>query len=118
MAKKVLVIDDDKIWQDLWARGLTRLVGSDIVIYKALTIEEGEKRFFTSSKLAAVAIDACIPGSVVNTLPLVKKIREHFSGPMIAISSIETYQKKLIEAGCNYTCEKGRLAQKLVEILR
>ena len=62
-------------------------------------------------------MDACVPGDWPNTMPLVRKIRQTFVGPIIANSSLLEYRKKLLEAGCDYECEKGEVAKKVLELI-
>lgn len=113
MSKKVLIIEDDPLWHDLWGIKLKNRV----VIIKATSIEEAEERFAANPDIAAIAVDACVPGKKPTTLPLVRKIRGTFGGPMIAISGEEGYRKNLMDAGCDYQCVKKDLHKVLVEVL-
>ena len=62
-------------------------------------------------------MDACVPGSWMNTDSLVRKIRETFHGPMIAVSRSAGYRAELRKAGCNESSSKDDLPWVLLEVL-
>lgn len=113
MSKKVLIVDDEEFWQDYWRKEL----GEKVVMVSARTIKEAEEQFAANPDIVAIVMDACVPGDRPNTPPLVRKFRETFSGPMIAISSSWNNRDELVEAGCDHTSAKNPLPRKLLEVL-
>ena len=111
---KVLIVDDDKQWQRTFVRAFT---DKGIQVLGALTIKQAEEMFVENPDIKAVVMDACVPGDDPTTLPLTRKFRETFSGPMIAISSRDDFRRQLMAAGCDRECLKQDLPQKLCEIL-
>lgn len=114
MSKKVLLVEDNQSMHDLWRR---MLVGYEIELISAFTIEEAKKQFNDNPDIEAIVMDACVPGSRPTTLRLVREFRRTFEGPMIAVSNLKSYRRKLIHAGCDYQSEKESLHLKLLEIL-
>lgn len=110
---KILIVEDRQFYHELWSRSL----GDKVLILGAYTIEEAEALFAANPELALIVMDACVPGDWPTTLPLVRKIRETFSGPMIAVSSESAYRRKLMERGCDHESDKDDLPQKILEIL-
>ncbi len=117
MSKKVLIVEDMKEFHNLWKKDLKNL-GSDAIILSAFSIGEAKKLFNDNPDIDAIVMDACVPGNYPTTQPLVREFRKIFSGPIIAVSSIEEYREMLIEAGCNYGSEKSALSEILFEILK
>lgn len=113
MMKKILIIDDDIIWQEVWKRSLRKRVA----LLPALSIDEAEKIFGEHNDIDLIAVDACVPGDVINTKPLIRKFRETYKGPMIAISKSSLSRECLVSAGCNYECEKTWLPGNILKIL-
>lgn len=109
----ILVVEDEPAIH----RWLCKEFSGQAIILSALTIEEGERLFQENPDLSAVAMDACVPGNKPTTLPLARKIRQTFKGPMIAISSLDEYRHDLMSAGCNYECPKGQTAQRIRQVL-
>ncbi len=113
MSKKVLFVEDSKSQQDYWRRKLP----GKVVFIGALSIREAEELFADNFDIEAIVMDACVPGDSVNTLQLVRKFRDTFTGPMIATSSVPWYRDALVQAGCDHESEKDSLPQKLLEVL-
>lgn len=115
MAKpKVLVVEDDEVWQEIF----TEKLEDEVTFLKAFTVKEAEELFAANPNIDVAVIDACVPGDRPTTPPLVRKIRETFTGPMIAVSSMDTYRDKLVEAGCSHQCSKEKLPELLPALLR
>jgi len=113
MNKKVLVVEDQDYLHDKWHRELN----GKVVIVSALSIKEAEEQFAANPDIAAIVMDACVPGDSPNTPLLVRKFRRTFTGPMIAISSMSNYRAELVDAGCDHESTKDLLSQKLLEVL-
>jgi len=112
--RKVLVVDDMD-WVHI--KFAMELHNKEVILLKALTLEEGQKLFSANPDICVVVMDACVPGDWPNSQWLVRKIRETFKGPIIAISSMPTYRKELLRAGCDYESGKDDLSKKLLEVL-
>jgi len=118
---KILIIEDDKTFHRMWGKMFRKkMLGRldhQILVLSVYNIEEAEKLFSANPDIRLIAIDGCVPGICLNTLPLTRAIRQRFVGPMIAISSRSDYREELMKAGCDYECEKFLLPQKIFEIL-
>lgn len=114
MSKKVLVVEDEMWRFEYWQGKL----GDRATIIGASTIEEGEELFGANPDIDVIVIDGCVPGSELNTIPLVRKFRETFKGPMIAISGNGSFREELMKVGCNREAEdKMQLHQVILETL-
>jgi len=111
--KVVLIVEDREREYDRWRRELD----DKVVLIFAPSIEEAEKQFATNPDIAVIVMDACVPGSYPNTPPLVRKFRESFKGPMIAISSMGLYRRQLVLAGCDHETTKEAMPAKVLEVL-
>lgn len=111
---KVLIIEDDEDCQENYNYWFTK---NGVLPISAFSISEAKEQFAAHSDIAAIVVDACVPGNEPNTAPLVRKFRETFSGPMIAVSSKGEFRRQLMEAGCNYESLKEDLHNKLFEVL-
>ena len=110
---KILLVEDDQLLQLSWSdalRGRARIIS-------ALSIPEAEQRFLEHPDIAVIVMDACVPGSIINTPPLVARLRANFFGPMIANSSHAPYCRELIQAGCDHECPKHLVIEKLHEVI-
>jgi len=112
--KKILIVDDDVNWQKVWNMRL----GRKITLLPAFSIDEAEKIFAEHGDIDLIAVDACVPGDDINTKPLVKKFRETFDGPIVAISKSSFSRECLVKAGCNYESEKEWLHGNVARILK
>ena len=113
MKIKILIIDDDRKRQEEW-EWLLELFPVQII--QAFSIDEAEKIFNDTRNLDGIVVDACVPGHKPNTMEIVRNFRRSFSGPLIAISSIEIFNYMLISAGCNHKSEKDKLVEKIKQI--
>lgn len=113
MSKKVLVVEDEKHWWGRWRRELD----GKVILLCVPSIEEAEEQFAANSDIAAIVMDACVPGDLPTTPLLVWKLRQTFTGPMIAISSLGKYRRQLVQAGCDHESTKDALSAKLLEVL-
>jgi len=113
MKPRVLIVEDDPVLQMLWEDDL----GSKVEVLSALTIQQAEELFANNPDVALVVMDACLYDSGIDTIPLVRKIRKTFHGPMISSSGNPKYQKLLREAGCDHSCKKREVPEKVLEIL-
>ena len=111
--KKALIVDDNSFLHLMWREALS---GRVEVIF-ASSIEEAKREFALNPDVDAIVVDSCVSGCGLNTVPLIQEFRLAFKGPMLGISDVPLFQQKLVEAGCNYSCEKKFLIVKLCEIL-
>ena len=111
--KKVLLVEDDRFMHE-W---LSDKLNGKVELISAFSIEEAEQQFAANPDIAAIVMDACVPGNRPTTPPLVRKFRETFTGPMIAASTISAYKQMLIGAGCDHECEKENVPAKVLQVL-
>jgi DNA-binding NtrC family response regulator len=100
---KVLIVEDDESIQDSYKE----FFEDSIQIFAALPIAQARELFSQHPDIAAIVMDACVPGISPTTPPLVKQLRAHFTGPMIATSSNPDYNRQLMAAGCEEAYEKS-----------
>jgi len=74
--------------------------------------------FDKNKEFDIIAIDACLTGDEVDTIDLIKYIRSSYTGPMIAISSMDNYNKILVDAGCNHQMEKKYAPAYIANLLK
>ena len=110
---KVLIVEDEKRWQENYKQDLD----DKVLIISAFTIEEAQRCFAENPDIKAIIMDACVPGDRPTTLPIVRKFRETFFGPMIAASSDPDYREDLVSAGCSHETPKWDAPKKLLEVL-
>ena len=113
MKKTVLIIEDDKTKYVEWEKQFE----NKVKLIFANSISEAENQFTSNPTLDAIVVDACVPGDTPNTTPLVRKFRQTFTGPMIAISSLASYRRLLVEAGCDHESTKDTMPAKVINIL-
>ncbi len=113
MSKKVLIVEDEECKYDRWRREFD----NKVELIFAPSIEEAEEQFTASPDIDAIVMDACVPGDSPTTPPLVRKFRETFTGPIIAISSLPEYRAKLVSAGCDHESTKDAMPMKVLEVL-
>jgi len=109
--KKILVIEDYTLIQTLIKVALP----SDVELVQAFTLKEAEEKFDTEKGITHIFVDFNLHGE--NTKLLVIEMRKIFSGPIIAISSVDDSNKILKEAGCNYSINKGDTAIHILDLL-
>lgn len=113
MTVKVLLLDDDNLIQAEWAFRLP----AEVQALSAFDIEDAERYVRENPDIALIAVDGCVPGNHLNTLPFVREARQAFRGPMVAVSSNPDFRFELLAAGCDYACEKSALPEKICELL-
>lgn len=113
MSKTVLVVEDDGFHHKRWQRAL----GDDVVLLSAFSIPQAEQLFLENPNPDAIVMDACVPGDKPTTIPLVKAIRIHFSGPIIAASADPKFREMLMAVGCDHQSNKDMLPDKLRVVL-
>ena len=118
---KVLVVEDDKDWIENWRNGINK---EKISLTFAPTVQEAEKILLNDVSFDAIVMDALLIDKETKketmTFSLVEKIRSsifNYKGPIIALSSSDTYRKELVKVGCNYQAPKVDFFQKLSEVL-
>lgn len=103
MSKKILIIEDDVLLQRAWKACFESMVdekGEPIFVLSAVTISEGVRLFRENKEtIDLIGMDACVPGSIPNTLDITcdirRSIRHRFEGPIVAISGDPNYRKKV-----------------------
>lgn len=92
-------------------------VGSSIRLLQATTLEEAERLFGENPDLDAILMDACLQSDEPNTIDLTRRIRQSFSGPMIACSGSPFFLEELMQAGCSHRSTKDDAAKLLLQLL-
>lgn len=110
--KRILIIDDAP-----YLGVLPALFAGDAEVDHVRSIPEAEEILPSIGKYDAVFLDACIPGSSVNTLPLLEKIRAVYSGRVIACSGMSAYNQTLVAGGATGAVLKECIAHKIREIV-
>lgn len=111
----VLVVDDTDSHMSL----LMSLLHDRAEVLWAPRLAEGQK-FFEENRggLAVIIMDGCVESSQLDTLPLIKSIRQAgYTGPMIACSADRGYRGRMVEAGCSHESEKLDLPTLVFELL-
>ncbi|HWQ99763.1 MAG TPA: response regulator [Candidatus Methylomirabilis sp.] len=110
---KVLIVEDSFPLQ----RFYREVLNEKYTILQAYSVDHGEQLFRKHPDVAAIVMDACVPGHKPTTPPLVRRIRKSYHGPIIAASSDDDFQDALISAGCNHRAFKHTVPDKLAELL-
>jgi len=110
---KVLIVEDEEDWHI----NFRRLLSGHAVTLTAKSIDEARELFRRNSDLAVIVVDACVPGFQPTTVPLVQEFRKMFTGPIVAVSSVNEYRDMLCAAGCDHECEKPAVATKVMKLL-
>ena len=112
--KKVLIIEDSPDLQDSFAQELN----GEVEILQALAIPQAEEVFSKNPDIDLIASDGLVPDEISATIDLIKKIRQTYTGPIIAMSSTPKLREELMRAGCNYDCKrKKELPRMILKIL-
>lgn len=100
---KILIVEDEEALQNIWRDEVESALKGDVTVLQAFTMEEGDLLLEAhASDIAVMAVDACVPGKMINTIPLVRKARRLLGKrPIIAVSGNEDFQKELVAAGCD-----------------
>ena len=112
--KKILFIEDDENWQTNYKD----IFEDTATILQATTLKDAEELFLKHPDVDIIVVDGCLnENDVLDTLPLIKKIRETYKGPMIAASGHEEFRHKMVLAGCNKQREKYDVIDLIREML-
>lgn len=113
--KKILIVEDSAEYQQKFSDALSE----KFELLQAFTLPEGIALFEArSDELAAVAMDACVPGDSPNSMSVIRYIRDTgYTGPVIAISSLREYRMVLMAVGCDYECPKADFPLFLLKVL-
>jgi len=97
---KVLIVEKERRLHNLWGQ----MLGQKIEVLRAENLEEAGEMFSANSDIKAVVIIGHT-SDYLDTLPLVRVIRQSFKGPMIAASNVMEFRRELMKAGCDHECE-------------
>lgn len=114
MNYKILLIEDEPDIHDL----IQYELGSNFQVTSAYSLQEAEEKLINYNWYDAIVVDGCVPGNILNTRPLILKLKkEGYKKPIISISSYPEYRKKMLEYGCNYESSKKDVAKLVKSIL-
>lgn len=113
--KKVLIVED------VLAAAYTMqcMLSEKVEVILAKNHGEAEKAFADHPDISAVIMDGSLGTAILDTPPLVRKIRSEFGfrGPMVAATNREESEVALIKAGCDCGGEKMNAPAKILELL-
>lgn len=112
--KKVLIIEDSPELQNDFAQKLS----GKVKVLQALTLPQAEEIFSKNPDIDLIASDGLVPVEIPPTIELIKKIRQTYTGPIIAMSSTPKLREELMQAGCSHNCaRKKELPRMILKIL-
>ncbi len=100
----VLLIEDD----DLLCRAFKRsLELRGVTTIQASSVEEGQRLFHAHrDSLDAIVMDGCLNSPNLNTLPLIKEIKDSgFAQPIIAASGDPKNRRIMMAHGCTHAVD-------------
>lgn len=112
MKVKILIVDDVRRQIDEHIVALRSYRLSDEEILTAATLEEASRLYEAHrSELDGIVLDGCVPGNKLTTLPFIKQTKRdrkagNFSGFVVAASSLESYRREMVAAGCTHASPK------------
>ena len=110
----IFIVEDSPSCQKYYAD----IQKEQVTIVSARSLTEANEKWDSIQEIALVVMDGCIDNrDRPDTVPLIQKIRETFSGPMIAASSSVDYRKMLMRAGCSHEAAKPLVPAKVLELL-
>ncbi len=110
---KVLIVEDRGDYQEKYRMRL----GEKVLLLQAKDLQTGERLFLENPDIVLVVMDACVPGVEPNSVPLIRKVRKTFNGPMIAASMDPSYRRLLVEQGCSHQSPKDDVSFLVCQIL-
>lgn len=104
----VLIFEDHPTWQQVFASAV------DADSYDVVTADSpaaGRQKFDeVRDRVALVVMDGALGGDDLNSLPLIRYIREAgYTGPMIAASGLSDYRVDMVRAGCDHSEGKDQV---------
>ena len=103
MNTTILVIEDDPIWQKVYYLSFKQSAN----ILQATNLVDAEAIFLENPGINLIVIDGYLGETILNTLPLIKKLRETFKGEIIAVSTDEDSRTRMVAAGCSSQVDKN-----------
>ena len=112
--RQVLIIDDSEGSQKIWAKCVP---DETCKVSSALTLLQAEEMFASRKDWDLILVDGCVEDTnkELDTVPLVRKMRETFKGDMVAISGRPDFREALMNEGCNLGCDKMDVGKFLSE---
>jgi hypothetical protein len=121
LAKRVLIVDDDRLIQKRWRREL----GTSMRVVSAFTPMEA-KKLFDLSRLEGQELNGSDFGVIVIGDTLLREARknlldliyfkQHFSGKMIGAADRYDDQIELIKAGCDVRVRKAEVPEAIFDL--
>jgi len=110
--KIILIVEDSSMYQDFYKESLP-----EFTLIQAYTLSEGRLLFESTEDIAAVVLDGQL-GNGEYGQTLAGEIRAAgYSGPMIATSSLSTFNENLRREGCNHQANKKDIPDFLRRLL-
>lgn len=115
MLPVVLVVEDSLRWGEAYGRELESVC--QVVV--ATDQRDAQAAFEQHlDRLAAIVMDACVPGEVPNTQDLTAMFRARFAGPIVAASSNPMYSMDLLNYGASEWTTKALVPRHVLRLLR
>lgn len=99
----ILIIEDSLVWQKVYYLSFKQSAN----ILQATNLVDAEAIFLENPGINLIVIDGYFGGTLMDTLPLIKKIRETFKGEIIAVSTDDDSRTRMVAAGCSSQVEKN-----------
>ena len=116
MLPKVLVVEDEQRWRDLFAILFEEQVGCEPIF--ATSITEAQEAFrMHKGDIQAIVMDACVNSLEPITQELTRQFRAEFAGPILAASSVDRYTTEIVGAGATEGVSKDEVHERLKELL-
>jgi CheY-like chemotaxis protein len=120
MTRKILIIEDEK---DLLAAYQKNLEASGLTVLMATNLLDALESLEANPDIRLIAVDGCFPrtegenatpepGRLCSGEKFIANSRYH--GPIIACSSEETFNKRMVSAGATHSSGKGHLLCNLI----
>lgn len=116
--RRILVIEDEVIIQALFKDYLSEY--GEII--QAFNLQEAEAKFLTERDLTHILVDGNLgtrrEDGKPSTTDLVIRMRQEFSGPIIAISCSDEYNAFLKSLGCDRAIFKGDAPKSIAKLFK
>ena len=102
--RTVLIVEDEERWQEQFKSFLP----DTATVLQATSLAQAEKLYSENPMIDFIIMTGCVDhADLLDTIPLIKKIRETYKGEMVAISGSYDYVDDMIAAGCDCGKHKG-----------
>ncbi|MFA6325188.1 MAG: response regulator [Candidatus Paceibacterota bacterium] len=117
--KRILFVDDSESMHNIF-KATCEANEMNVEIISAFSADDFHREWDKDKHFDVVLMDGSLKKTIAScdTVPLVKKIRETSTVPIIAISGNDSWNGLLLDAGCNYSFNKDPNLSDLIRIIR